>query len=270
MTNELRVLLDVPFYTAPTRQGQRNLVIDLWLPLGQAKPCPTVIYIHGGAWAAGLHYPPPMYPRFWEQGIAIAAITYRFSQEAIFPACLHDCKTAVRWLRAHAAEYHLDPARFAAWGMSAGGHLASLLGDTNGLAEFEGDGPYQEQSSQVQAVVDFCGPEDMERIFEDEQPGLGVPEVVVPLLGASWPENRAQARLASPIQHVRPGLPPHLLVYGDADVIVPLWHGKAYQEKLLAAGVDSELVILPGAGHELNDPAAPQAVERFIHRVFRG
>lgn len=269
MTTELKVLLDLPFHSVPTRQGNRTLVMDLWLPVNQGSPTPLIVYIHGGGWAAGTQYRPPFQPRFYDQGIAIAAITYRFSGEAPFPACLHDCKTAVRWLRAHAAEYNFDPQRFAAWGISAGGHLAPLLAATTGMPEFEGDGIHQEQSSAVQAVVDWCGPSDFEMMYTHPNPGDGVPELVDNLLGASWPQNQAVARSASPAFHARVGLPPHLLVYGAADPIVPLWNGEVLQQKLTAAGVDSELVILPDTGHDLNHPAAPQAVNRFINRVLR-
>jgi acetyl esterase/lipase len=269
MNTEVRVLLDIPFHTVPTCQGERTLVMDLWLPVNQGSPCPTVVYIHGGGWYCGTQYRPPFEPRLYDQGIAVAAITYRFSGETPFPACLHDCKTAVRWLRAHAGEYNLDPTRFAAWGISAGGHLVSLLAATGGMPEYEGDGPYSHESSAVQAVVNWCGPIDLERVYTDPQPGMGVPDLVTALLGSEWPANRALASVASPIWHVRSGLPPHLLVFGGADPIVPSWNGSSYHEKLISAGVYSELVILPGVGHDLGSPEAPKAVDRFIQRFLR-
>lgn len=269
MTTEVRVLLDLPFHAVPTRQGDRTLVLDLWLPVSQGGPYPTVVYIHGGGWYGGTQYRPPFDPRLYDQGIAVAAVTYRFSGEAPFPACLHDCKTAVRWLRAHAAEYNLDPERFAAWGISAGGHLVSLLAVTARMAEYEGDGPHQEFSSAVQAVVNWCGPTDLERVYIDPQPGEGMVGLVDALLGAPWPSNQPLATAASPVRHIRPGLPPHLLVFGGADPIVPPWNGSAYHAALSAAGVYSELLVLEGVGHDLGSPESPRAVERFIHRFLK-
>ena len=111
------------------------------LPAHQQAPYPLIVWIHGGAFRMGDRRQGVEALPLVDQGYAVASITYRLSQEAIFPALIHDCKTAVRWLRAHAAQYGFDPARFGAWGPSAGGYLVSFLGITAGVREFEGDGP---------------------------------------------------------------------------------------------------------------------------------
>ena len=100
-------------------------------------------------------------PSFAAKGYAVAAINYRFSQHAIFPAQIQDCKAAIRWLRANAQKYGLDSDHFGAWGSSAGGHLVALLGTTAGVKELEGPGGNADQSSRVQAVVDWYGPTDL-------------------------------------------------------------------------------------------------------------
>ncbi len=270
MTTEVRVLLDVPFYVVATRRGERTLVMDLWLPQHQAVPMPTIVYIHGGGWQGGTQYRPPFQPRFCDQGIAIAAITYRFTGEAPFPAMLHDCKTAVRWLRAHAADYQLDPECFGAWGISAGGHLAPLLGTTNTRLEWEGDGPYREFSSAVQAVCAWCGPTDLARVATDPVPGEGMIELVSGVVGGPLAQHLDIAAQASPITHVRPDNPPHLLIHGADDPIVPAYHATSLYDKMRAAGVDVELLVMPGVGHILDGIETARAVNRFFNRCLRG
>lgn len=119
-----------------------------------------MIWVHGGAWHAGSKANPmPLRPLSTER-CAIASFNYRLSSHAIFPAQIEDCKAAVRWLRAHAKQYRIDPGRFAAWGSSAGGHLVALLGTSGGTKQFD-TGENLTESSRVQAVVDFFGPTDL-------------------------------------------------------------------------------------------------------------
>jgi acetyl esterase/lipase len=243
--------------------------MDLWLPQGQGEPIPTIVYIHGGGWRGGTQYRPPFQPRFYDQGIGIAAITYRFSGEAPFPAMLYDCKTAVRWLRAQVNEYHLDPERFGCWGISAGGHLAALMGVTNHLPEWEGDGPFQEYSSSVQAVCSWCGPTDLVHTGTDPYPGVGMVELVSDVVGGPVRENLELARQASPVYHVRNGLPPFLLVNGALDEVVLPYHATSLYEKLCAVGVEAELMIVPNAGHSLDSPETVERVNRFFNCHLR-
>ncbi len=134
--------------------------LDLYLPPKADAPTPLVIWIHGGGWEAGNKDNPPGLGLL-KKGYALASINYRLSQEAKFPAQIEDCKAAIRFLRANAKKYNLDPDHFGVWGASAGGHLVALLGTTGGVKELEGDGPNKEESSAVQAVVDWFGPTDM-------------------------------------------------------------------------------------------------------------
>ena len=146
-------------------------------------------------------------------------INYRLSGESPFPAALEDCKCAVRWLRAHAREFNLDREHIGAYGNSAGGHLAMLLGMVGREAGLEGDGPYQGESSLVQAAASDSGPIDLIHCYRDSQ----IREVVKRFLGGP-PEGERVAlyRKASPLHHIKPTTPPLLLIYGVSDLQVPV------------------------------------------------
>ncbi len=146
----------------------RAMLLDLYLPEKGDKPVPLIIWIHGGAWMGGSKDGSGPALRFTANGYAVAHIGYRLSQEAKFPAQIYDCKAAVRWLRANATKYNLDPNKFVAWGSSAGGHLVTLLGTSGGVAELEGNDNDLKESSRVQAVVDWFGPTDFLRIGDAE------------------------------------------------------------------------------------------------------
>ena len=139
--------------------GRDDLKLNLYLPQGD-EPKPLIIWIHGGAWMMGSKDGPSPSQQFTGSGYAVAHVGYRLSQVAKWPAQIQDCKAAVRWLRANAEKYHLDPKRFAVWGSSAGGHLVAMLGTSGGVAEFDGAGNDLKASSSVQAVVDWFGPTD--------------------------------------------------------------------------------------------------------------
>ena len=134
-----------------------DLLLDLYFPQGAPQPLPLIVFLHGGGWSQGTRTTGPDFKRFFAQdGIAIAAIDYRLTPAVTFPKNAEDVKTAVRWLRANAATYNLDPRRIGLWGTSAGGHLATLAAVTRG-GLFEGEGNL-EQSSAVQCVLDAYGP----------------------------------------------------------------------------------------------------------------
>lgn len=143
--------------------GNAKHKLDLYVPNNTTSPVPLIIWIHGGAWRSGdKQLAPNSFPlRYARNGYAVASINYRLSDEAIFPAQIYDCKAAVRWLRANASAYNLDVTRIGAWGLSAGGHLASLLGTGGDVTDLEGNvGGNLQHSSRVQAVVDWFGPTD--------------------------------------------------------------------------------------------------------------
>lgn len=238
------------------RVDGRSLLLDLYLPREGTGPWPLVVWIHGGAWCMGDKNESVALPllRF---GLAVASVEYRFSQEAIFPAQIHDCKAAVRWLRANAGRFGLDPDHIGAWGPSAGGHLAVLLGTSCGIRELEGEvGGNLHCSSRVQAVCDWFGPTDLTQMDAHALSGSTLvhnapdsPESR--LIGGPILENKDKAARANPLTYIRRGeLPPFLIMHGDRDDIVPYHQSVLLYEALKKAGAEVELVTVAGAGHE--------------------
>ncbi|MDD5265172.1 MAG: alpha/beta hydrolase [Candidatus Bipolaricaulis sp.] len=249
-----------------------SLALDLVLPdAPSARPAPVVVYIHGGAWISGDKDPSRasevLGPRY-----AVASVNYRLAQQAPFPAQIHDCKAAVRWLRAHAAIYGIDPHRIGAWGPSAGGHLAALLGTSDGIAELEGTvGDSIGVSSRVQAVCDSFGPIDLVTLV-DPTGDVDVGAAYSPvgrLLGGPRDEHTELARLASPITHIDETDPPFLILHGDADDVVPYSQSVAFHQALAAAGVDASLYLVGRGAHGGFPPFVDELVKAFFDRVLR-
>src|SRR6266516_470021 len=215
MTAPVRRVPDVVYGEVP---GYRPLELDLYLPEATG-PLPVIVHVHGGGWRRGSrrHPLPALGPGFYDdlagQGFAVAAIDYRLSGEARFPAPLEDVRTAIGWVGDHGASYGLDPGRVFGWGDSAGGHLAllaALTGDT---------------------VHGAMGP------------GSGVQGVV------AWFPVPDLARLASPVAHASAAAPPVLLMHGAADDLVPPAQSVRLAGALRAAGATVELELVPGATH---------------------
>lgn len=263
----VKVLKDLTY----GRAGERPMLLDLYLPEHATKPMPLIIWVHGGAWMAGSKNNPSPALRFTRDGYAVAQVGYRLSQEAKFPAQIHDCKAAVRWLRANAEKYSLDTNRFIAWGGSAGGHLVALLGTSGGVAELEGTVNDLKQSSRVQAVVDWFGPTDFLHIGEPESDirhtAPDSPESK--LIGGPLLENRDKAAKASPITYVSKDAPPFLIMHGDRDRTVPFNQSELLYEALKKAGVDVTFVPMKGAGHGFGGPDAIAPVQEFLRRHFQ-
>jgi acetyl esterase/lipase len=249
----------------------RAMRLDLYLPEKGDKPLPLIIWIHGGAWMGGSKDGPSPALRFTAKGWAVAQVGYRLSQEAKFPAQIQDCKAAVRWLRANAAQYHLDPNKFAAWGSSAGGHLVALLGTSGGVAELEGDDNDLKESSRVQAVVDWFGPTDFLHIGDAESDiqhtAPDSPESK--LIGGPLLENKDMAAKASPITYVSKDAPPFLIMHGDRDRTVPFNQSELLYAALKKAGVDVTLVPMKGAGHGFGGLEAITPVQEFLSRCVK-
>ncbi|MGX1809339.1 alpha/beta hydrolase fold domain-containing protein [Nocardia sp. NPDC055321] len=250
---------------ATVRPG-RELALDLYTPPAGRwpGPRPTVVYIHGGAFAAfdragvlptlGLRSPVRIFAELVDRGYAVASLDYRLSGEARFPEPLHDVKAGVRWLRAEAGRFNLDPDRFASWGESAGGWFSAMLATTADGPSLEGPHGPAGVSSRVRAAVDWYGPTDFARMDE---------HLISPVLlrhdVEDSPESRflghvpsrhpALNRAASPLTYVTPTTAPMLIQHGTADHIVPPHQSRLLSEALTAARVPHELILYPRSDH---------------------
>jgi acetyl esterase/lipase len=242
--------------------GHERQKLDLYFPANGDGPFPLIVWIHGGAWKSGSKERCIASP--WAlKGYVVASINYRLSQDAKFPAQIEDCKAAVRWLRAHAKDYKIDRDRVIAWGDSAGGHLASLLGTAGDAAEWE-PGPPAE-SSRVQAVVDWYGRADLTRVCTD--PAMSE-HAVAHLIGGSGQGVYDIARKASPITHVSRDDPPFLIMHGDVDNTVPVQQSEDFAAALKKSEVPVILVVLRGVGHGGDEFLKPDKV-RIIDAFLR-
>jgi len=249
------------------RGGHERQKLDLYLPKTPGTNLPLIINIHGGAFRMGSKeqdVPLDYLPR----GYAVASINYRLSQHAVFPAQIEDCKTAVRWLRAHAAEFGLDPKRFAAWGASAGGHLAAMLGVTGAEKQFD-VGANLDQSSGVQAVVDYFGPTDFLQMdahrTANGQVHDGADSPESELVGGPIQQNPEKTAKANPVTYVTRKSPPFLICHGDADPLVPHHQSVLLEAALKKAGVPVTLYTVKGGGHgQFRDPKVAELTRQFL------
>jgi acetyl esterase/lipase len=232
----VQVLRDLEY----VQGGHERNRLDLYLPEKATRPLPVVLWVHGGGWSKGDKTNGPAF-RFATKGYAVASMNYRFSQHATSPAQIHDCKAAVRWLRANAKKYGLDKDRVGAWGSSAGGHLVALLGTTAGVKELEGPGGNEDQSSRVQAVVDWYGPTDFLT--------AGAKDTRTNLLGGDPQQNKEKAMKASPVTYASKDAAPFLIMHGDQDKTVPISQSETFAEALKKAGADATFVIVKGGKH---------------------
>lgn len=227
----------------------KDLILDIYLPKGNASPA-LVVWVHGGAWQHGSKARVPMV--FVEKGYAVASLDFRQATEARFPAGVHDIKAAIRFLRAKANVYGYRTDRIAIAGESSGGHLAALVGVSNGDKELEGTvGTYLNQSSDVQAIIDYYGASDLMTILKQSTPhGLSVRKPALDLLLGGQPEEmKAVAEQASPVNYVDKNDPPLLLLHGDQDNQMPINQSHELDGKYQAAGLDVSFWVVHGAGH---------------------
>lgn len=250
------------------KDGHERQKLDLYLPEKSDRPAPLIIWIHGGGWQGGSKENTlPLRQGWVERGYAIASINYRLSGHAVFPAQIEDCKAAIRWLRAHAAQYQIDPTRFGVWGSSAGGHLAALVG-TCGNAKTLDVGEHLDQSSRVQAVCDYYGPTDLlafvSRPGYENHANSRSPESL--LLGGTVKEKPELARAANPITYISPDDPPFLIVHGDQDPIVPLHQSELLFAALKSAKLSAHFHTIHGAGHGpgFDGPEILPMVQKFF------
>jgi acetyl esterase/lipase len=226
--------------------GGEELKLNISRPKAGAKNLPCVVFIHGGGWAAGDRTAHD--DATWNMaraGYVSATVGYRLAPKHRFPAQVHDVKAAIRYLRAHADKYGLDPRRIGVCGFSAGAHLSMMLGVTDKDDGLEGEGGWPEQSSAVQAVVAFFGPTNLA--------ATDLPEATKPILagflGGTVEEKRAEYKRASPVTYVDAGDAPTLIFQGTKDPLVP--HTQAYVmvDAMTKAGVPGRADLLVGAGH---------------------
>ncbi len=253
--------------------------LDLYLPKGHGKDSealPLLVFIHGGGWAKGdKGGGGRQVTRFVESGnYAGASIGYRLTDEAPWPTQIHDCKAAIRWLRANAAEYGIDPDRIAVWGTSAGGHLVAMLGVSGDVPELEGEvGLHLDETSEVTCVVNFFGPSELLTMNDNpskiDHNAQTSPESK--LVGGTLQENPDIARNASPISWVSAEDEPSLIVHGTKDELVPYPQSVNFEKALEAVGVPTILLTVEGGGHGAGfGPSVNEAVAEFLNHHLRG
>ena len=249
----------------------KPLALDIHLPANINSP-PLIVWVHGGAWYL---YDKKQYPKsLVDAGFAVASLDFRQSTEARFPAQVYDIKAGIRFLRAKARDYGYRIDRIAIAGASSGGHLAAMVGLTNGTKELEGAiGDYVTESSQVQAIVDYFGASNLTTILAQSTPyGLGVRRPALDKLLGGQPEAVPDlARLASPVLHVDRNDPPLLLLHGDQDPQMPINQSHELQGAYEKLGLDGQLVVVHGAAHAgavfYEGEQLKRAVE-FLHRTI--
>lgn len=268
---------DIPYVA----DGDPAQSLDLYYPASPAdKPLPLLVWIHGGGWSGGSKSQLP-YLNQLLRGYVVASVEYRFSQKAKFPAQIQDCQAAIRWLRANAARYSIDPERIGVGGASAGGHLVALLGTSGGKDAFDKIGGHLDQSDRVQAVCDIFGPTNFWTVIAQAEADPNVRNIFKwnegdpysRLIDARLGEDREKCDAVSPVNYVSQDNPPFLILHGDHDTLVPYAQSVELKELLEKAGVEVTLQRLPGAGHggpAFNLPAISNLTNRFFDKHLRG
>ncbi|SMP65278.1 alpha/beta hydrolase [Anoxynatronum buryatiense] len=270
----VKLIKDVNF-SQSGEGNQPNLSMDILRPTSN-EPLPAIVYITGNAWRyADRSVNLPMFSEIARSGYVIVFIDWRASTNHLFPAQLEDAKTAVRFLRANAAKYNIDPDQIGTWGHSSGAHLAAMLGTTGGIADFD-KGDWPGYSSKVQAVAAWSAPidlltinppskaDELHLIYESILTGLNVYD----------PANAAKVAAAGPTQYITPDDPAFLLMYGDSDPVIPIKQGEDFHEALIAGGVDSTFYTVIGGVHSsiqfTNQERLMTLTKEFFDRELKG
>lgn len=245
--------------------GDQHLQLNLARPKTGTGPFPTVLCIHGGGFRAGKRDSyDGLCLKLAERGYVAATMTYRLAPQHQFPAAVHDTKAAVRWLRANAKKYNINPDKIGVTGGSAGGHLAQFLAVTANVPQFEGSGGNPDQSSSVTCVVNVYGPSDFTKSYGKS---VDAHEVLPLWLGGDLKTKRDLHVQASPLYWVTPNAAPTLCIHGTEDKYVAHEQAVWLVDKLKAATVDAELLTLEGAGHGFKGADAEKA-EKALFDYF--
>jgi acetyl esterase/lipase len=275
------LVADVPYAKHEGAKGQRQeLQLDLAYPTKGTGKRPVVVLFHGGGWVHGNRKThTPYIQRLAEQGFVAVAVSYRLAPAHPYPAAIHDAKAAVRWLRANALKYSIDPDQVAAIGYSAGGSLALLLATTNGRPEWEGDGDHRDQSSAVQAAVAYYPLTDLSALHRRCQgkeisflKRTGLRLALEAYLGGPPEKSREKYAAASPLSHVSKMTAPTLLIHGVADQLVPVKESELFAEKLRQMNGPVSLLTLERAGHDFAGDYVVKAdaeALRFLRQTLR-
>ncbi len=240
----------------------QHLQLNLARPKKADGQLPAVLCIHGGGFRAGKREGyDALCLKLAQRGFVATTTSYRLAPKYQFPAAVHDVKAAVRWLRANAAKYQIDPARIGVTGSSAGGHLAQFLGVTAGMTEFEGDGGNADQSSSVACVVNFYGPSDFTKSYGKS---VDAAEVLPLWLGGDVETAKLRHIQSSPLNWVTPNAAPTLILHGTEDKYVAYEQGVWMRDRLQASGVEVELLTLEGAGHGFKGADAEKADQAMV------
>jgi acetyl esterase/lipase len=239
----------------------QHLQLDIARPKGDG-PFPAVVCIHGGGFRAGSRKGyDGLCLKLAARGYVAVTVSYRLAPKYQFPAAVHDTKAAVRWVRANADKYHIDPHRIGVTGGSAGGHLAQFLGVTAGVKQFEGDGGNSDQSSAVACVVNVYGPSDFTKSYGKS---VDAAQVLPLFLGGNLEQARRRHIEASPLYWVTPDAAPTLCIHGTDDKYVAHEQAVWLVDKLKASAVEAELLTLEGAGHGFKGKDAERADEALF------
>jgi acetyl esterase/lipase len=263
---DFHIVSDVPYCTG----GGKPLLMDVFIPAHRIrKPTPAVLWLHGGGWEQGNKDSSTGAELLAGQGFVAASISYRLSGDAPFPANIEDCKCAVRYLRANAAKYGIDPAHIGVAGASAGGQLAMLAGTAAEDAGLEGNGGWPGVSSRVQAVSSWSGATDF--TVGEMEFGHHTGRAVVKLFGGTFEQKASEYRRASPITYVSADDPPLLIVQGQNDDVVPYGQAFRMRQSYEAMGLTVELISVQNAGHNFEQigtapvsPSVPEIERRTI------
>ncbi|QDU27446.1 Carboxylesterase NlhH [Anatilimnocola aggregata] len=255
------------------KAGDRSLKLDVIKPKeASEKPRPCVVWIHGGGWQNGNkssgHF---RLTNLVASGDYVGVtVGYRLTDETAWPGQIHDCKAAVRWIRANAKTLGVDPDKIGVMGSSAGGHLVSMLGTSGDVKELEGKNGSPDNSSRVSCVVDFCGPSDFLAINKDN-PKLNDPSgPVYKLLGGPITTKEDVAKEASPVTHVSADDPPFLILHGTDDRTVDIRQAEILHSAQQKAGTKSTFVKITGGGHGIGGPKVEERVKTFLDKHLLG